>query len=292
MNKVKQYTDSQIKLIMTVAVLLLAFVLLGVGTYAWFTVSRAPEVSEIKVALAATDNFEIAKFTSDSPDGPPSVTFNDMDEAKKEGFDEYCFWGQTVVYDSETNNTITTKSGQYGGIKLPATIDQATGELVSVTFDRGNGEGTPSMRTAGSVKTKSQYEGFGPGYYITDDEFEYPCAAIYKIWLRTNITGNISATVDMQKLKEDLGDDVLGVSMIIEASEATSGGTYTLEGGTVQCGELKASDKPTLVTLTVYLDGERVNALTVAGTQDNEVVDALSLSIKFTNSSIPETAQN
>ena len=62
----KSYVSIKSKLMAAVAMLLVASFMVVSSTYAWFTLSTAPEITGVKTSVGANGNLEIALLDSDS----------------------------------------------------------------------------------------------------------------------------------------------------------------------------------------------------------------------------------
>ena len=62
------------KMMAAVAMLLVASLLMVTSTYAWFTLSTAPEVTGITTSVGANGNLEIALLTTDTYATPANIT--------------------------------------------------------------------------------------------------------------------------------------------------------------------------------------------------------------------------
>jgi len=87
------------KLLAAIAMLLVAVIMTVSSTYAWFTLSTAPEVKGITTTVGANGNLEIALGTFDTVYGSVDVTANEGDSMDKEGKDvkeANITWGNLV----------------------------------------------------------------------------------------------------------------------------------------------------------------------------------------------------
>ena len=92
------------KLISAIAMLLVAVIMVVSSTYAWFTLSTAPEVSGINTAVGANGALEMLLLTTDDN----GFVYHD---GRVDGFDRNTYWGNLV--------DLTKKDGQdYGTDKI------------------------------------------------------------------------------------------------------------------------------------------------------------------------------
>lgn len=223
------------KLMAAGAMLMISAVMLTSASFAWFTVSTAPEISDIDVTMEATKNLEIAKAT-DKTTAPSEVTVNDSDSEAK--------WGAKV-----TSFT--------GTLQFPATVD--SNAIKTVQYDAGG-------RTNGLIAATAPTDlAAGVGYYTADIKqgdtellADAKVAAVFGVWLRSNIATDVTATVtdaDGVAVDSKWGVIVANASGVPYASN-----TIAL-----------TADTATLVQVIIYVDGEQVKAADVdtAMTIDN-----------------------
>lgn len=100
MNKKKTTYSIRGKLVSAACMLLVAVIMVVSSTYAWFTLSTAPEVSGIQTAIGANGALEMALFTGDEPkDGVVNTT---------DWLTKNQYWGNLVdLSDGYGLNTIT-----------------------------------------------------------------------------------------------------------------------------------------------------------------------------------------
>ena len=118
------------KLVAAVAMLLVASVLMVSSTYAWFTLSTAPEVTGITTSVGANGNLEIALLTTDTYDNLTSISSAVGDSTVKKGATgSNITWGNLVDL-SDTSYGLT-------GIKLmpaAANLNAETGKLSTASL--------------------------------------------------------------------------------------------------------------------------------------------------------------
>ncbi len=115
----KSFLNIKSKLMAAVAMLLVAFFMVISSSYAWFTLSTAPEVTGIYTAVGANGNLEIALWSETIPDS----TVNDSTKAL---VDRNLTWGNLIDLNHEA----------YGLSKvslLPARLNIGSSETVATT---------------------------------------------------------------------------------------------------------------------------------------------------------------
>lgn len=232
MDRETNKNSIKMKLLGAIASLGIASVLLVTGTLAWFTVSTAPDVTQIRVNVTTTQNFEIARATTGKDAPPEEVSSNDMSITVKDNT-----WGQTVTFGEETDEI---------EINLPVTIDGGT--LQTVTFDETSG------RTNGLTEISEPSEmNEGVGFYEYEEK---KCAAVMGIWLRTNTTGEITASIGEITVEggREFNPEAIGVAIKL----GESGEFIPMEGSgsDVSLGTLEASREGTYGEIVVYMNGD------------------------------------
>ena len=130
------------KLISAVCMLLVAVIMVVSSTYAWFTLSTAPEVTGISTAIGANGALEIWLNRSDENDDINATPGNLVDLGDGiYGLSSIKLLPSTAIFGTDGENT-TLGSGllsyaTYGPDGRP-TIDTATNTAVTGTFDKDN----------------------------------------------------------------------------------------------------------------------------------------------------------
>lgn len=148
------------KLIASALSLALAFILMTSASFAWFTVSTAPEIAKMDVDITATTNLEIAKATTNLTSPPNEVTTDD--------------------HSSETNWGARISSFS-GHLEFPATATNAG--IQTVHYDAAG-------RTTGLINATSPTSFTeGVGYWTADvtTDTNLQVAVTFGIWLRSNV---------------------------------------------------------------------------------------------------------
>lgn len=161
------------KLIASAVSLAMALVMITSASFAWFTVSTAPEVTFIDVEMAAYKNLEIGVGSS----APAEVKTTDTGKLNH--------WGASVNY-STTAVKLTQMATLDGGTVKTATIDETgrVGALAAASVaTTGTDAGTGDVAVT---------DGATPTTY--KDNKNNLCAAKYNLWLRSNADQTVTAT--------------------------------------------------------------------------------------------------
>ena len=172
------YLSIQKKLIAAVAMLLVASFMVASSSYAWFTLSTAPEVTGIKTNVGANGSLEIALWTGTDPTSGVGDSTKDIDEKNKTwgnqiqlstddqdpyGLDKITLFPARLNVEDGANNTKgiasaplwTPAYGADGRITelvdntLAATYDDTKGSFI------GTGKG---VRAVGSASSMTQQQ--------------------------------------------------------------------------------------------------------------------------------------
>ena len=161
------------KLFVSVMSLVMAIVLMTSTSFAWFTVSTAPEVSDIDVTMTATKNLEIAKAGSNMTTPPAEVAVGDAGTETKWGAKITTFAG-TVDFPAINSSGIKTISYDASG--------RVNADYVAAT--------APNALTD------------GVGYYTADIKYGTntilsgaKVAAVFGVWLRSNVSTTVTTSV-------------------------------------------------------------------------------------------------
>ncbi len=150
-----QYTSIRKKLTAAVAMLMVAFIMVVSSTYAWFTLSTAPEVTGITTAVGSNGNLEIALLPTDGDVTKIGTASTTLDQAAKN-----LTWGnlvdlsdiygldQIVLYPAALNAGQLDENGNvisFGTaiLKTPAygadgRVSEMKENTVTGTYDSGN----------------------------------------------------------------------------------------------------------------------------------------------------------
>ena len=166
------------KLFAAVISLVVATVMLTSASFAWFTVSTAPEINNVKVSMSATQNMEIARVGSSLTTPPANVGDSDS--------------GDQTKYGGLVNDFATV------ALEIPAAIVTGNKNIGSAQYDttgrtKGLVNATTGTLTNGVVEYKADVNGTVGG----NDAKK--CAAGYYVWLRTNTAGAVTAKISTVK---------------------------------------------------------------------------------------------
>lgn len=162
------------KLMAAVAMLLVSSIMMVSSTFAWFTLSTAPEIKGISTSVGANGNLEMALLTSGDTTADIADTFKDLTkitsaagDSSKDLNERNLTWGNLVNLDY----TAADKTGNYYGLDkiqlMPARLNRTTeGNLTA-----GSPLLTPKYGTDGRVGDVNG-QTFSSAKY-TADGFEY-----------------------------------------------------------------------------------------------------------------------
>ncbi len=168
------------KLMATSLMLVISILMMSTASFAWFTISTAPEIKGLETDVVVNDNLEIA-LAGGTATVPNASTGNDAQTGIQTA------WGNIV--------------------DLSATADTADN-----TFDYASVEKTLRPVKLNAAKTGFEYptygadgrvSGFGPCYIVNDTTIQFGnikdgdgnlYAYYVDFWLRTNVAGTISLT--------------------------------------------------------------------------------------------------
>ena len=262
------------KLFATIAMLLVATVMLTSASFAWFTISTAPEISDVKASVTANGNLEIAldageeqaPAASTTTDAGKNETWGNLVDLKE------CFETSQVVLkpvsvtkaDLEAN-TATMKYPHFG---LDGRIDQ----LMDLN------------RLQAADGSKDNFKDFGGVWVFSDNATSKTGASVWAyevdFWLRTNVAGTASLTTakdrDGGQYKE------AGLGSYITDNRTTiklvyDGEAHNVTLGTVSDGKYPLTadaisltvNQPKLIKMFVYLDGTNLTNADFKNTVDN-----------------------
>ena len=164
------------KLMAAVAMLLVSSIMMVSSTFAWFTLSTAPEIKGISTSVGANGNLEMALLTSGTDEA--SSTFADLTKITSAAGDsgkplneKNLTWGNLV----DLGYTATDATGNYYGLDkiqlMPARLNTTNGTALTT----GNPLKTAKYGTDGRVTTVDG-QTFSSAKYTTNG-FEYSTEA-------------------------------------------------------------------------------------------------------------------
>lgn len=169
----KSYGGVKKKLMGAICMLLVASIMVVSSTYAWFTLSTAPEITGISTSVGANGNLEMALLNSESFKTPDSIVSAVGDS------------GRPVTEKNLTWGNLVDLSAGYGldKIKLmPAALNITKGAAGAFTVTPDNLLSTPTYGTDGRVADLSgrtytaKYDGHSWAY--SESDFGYGVRAI------------------------------------------------------------------------------------------------------------------
>ena len=98
-NQPKRRRDIKTKLLAAIGMLLVSSIMMVSTTYAWFTLSTAPEVKGINTAVGANGNLEMALLPENGQVNSITTTVGDSTKAIKE---KNVTWGNLVDLSDST----------------------------------------------------------------------------------------------------------------------------------------------------------------------------------------------
>lgn len=139
----KSYGGVKKKLMGAICMLLVASIMVVSSTYAWFTLSTAPEITGISTSVGANGNLEMALLSSESFATPDTAIKSEVGDSIKDVKLKNLTWGNLVDL-----------SAGYGldQIKLmPAALNITKGAAGAFTVTKNNLLATPTYGTDGRV---------------------------------------------------------------------------------------------------------------------------------------------
>lgn len=132
-SKVKMPGSMRQKLMAAAAMLLVAAILLVSSTYAWFTLSTAPEITGITTSVGANGNLEMALLQSDNHiSGVDKNTYGDMSKITSAVGDSSAATNDVLKSNITWGNLVNLQNEKYGLGKinlLPARLHSVDGKV-------------------------------------------------------------------------------------------------------------------------------------------------------------------
>lgn len=149
MKRTKTRRDIKSKLIAAICMLMVSVIMMASTSYAWFTLSTAPEVKGIQTAVGANGNLEIALLSTDdsynNPDNISSAVGDSSAATGKSAITANITWGNLIDLSHESYglSLITLKpakfmvtNGQFSGEQILAVpMYGADGRVTTVTAE-------------------------------------------------------------------------------------------------------------------------------------------------------------
>lgn len=170
----KSYGGVKKKLMGAICMLLVASIMVVSSTYAWFTLSTAPEITGISTSVGANGNLEMALLNTTSFAKPDEIK-SEVGDSTKTVTEKNLTWGNLV--------DLSDASYGLGNIKLmPAALNIENGAAGAFTVTKDNLLATPTYGTDGRVADLSgrtytaKYDGHSWAY--SESDFGYGVRAI------------------------------------------------------------------------------------------------------------------
>lgn len=169
MKKDRRHRDVKSKLMAAVCMLLVSTIMLMSSTYAWFTLSTAPEVTGITTSVGANGNLEMALLPSDKttvPEALAAITSEAGDgAATKTMVQRNVTWGNLVTLSDPDDAT----NGDYYGLNhivlYPSALNETDGAINVgsgiLSYPQYGSDGRISALSSGTVTGLYNSEGGG-----------------------------------------------------------------------------------------------------------------------------------
>ena len=170
----KSYGGVKKKLMGAICMLLVASIMMVSSTYAWFTLSTAPEITGISTSVGANGNLEMALLNSESFANPDTVIKSEVGDSGKPVTEKNLTWGNLV--------DLSTGYGLDKIKLMPAALNIKNGAAGAFTVTPDNLLSTPTYGTDGRVADLSgktytaKYDGHSWAY--SESDFGYGVRAI------------------------------------------------------------------------------------------------------------------
>ena len=280
------------KLIASAVSLAMALVMLTSASFAWFTVSTAPEITSIKVQMGTSKNLEIANITAtNKTDGPSEVALGDS--ATGTGT-----WGATATFANAA-----------AGIQFPVTgIDSSTKKVQTITFDdtgRVNaGTNVQALTlTDGTMADDGTNTATATVNIGGSKTASYVVASSYTVWLRSNVDqAAISAALGEGTFtfagfvngngNANAADNKMTNSDVIVALKDSSGNFTALTSTAADTGIKLTKNTATKVTVYVLVKGDNIVAADMnhAGTAEDPYPSVSGIKVNFSSNDVPAPA--
>lgn len=167
MKKDRRHRDVKSKLMAAVCMLLVSTIMLMSSTYAWFTLSTAPEVTGITTSVGANGNLEMALLPSDKttvPEALAAITSEAGDgAATKTMVQKNVTWGNLVTLSDPDDAT----NGDYYGLNhivlYPSALNETDGAINIgsgiLSYPQYGSDGRISALSSGTVTGLYDSEG-------------------------------------------------------------------------------------------------------------------------------------
>lgn len=199
-QKIQMPAGIRNKLMAAVCMLLVSSIMMMSTTYAWFTLSTAPEVTGITTSVGANGNLEMALLDA--------TTYNDLSSISSAAGDSSAAPNRTVAQANITWGNLVDLSSGYGleGVSLLPAALNATTAAGQLTVSTSNMLSTPVYGADGRVSETKANTIFG---VYSDNKF------VDKVSVTTTGEGGTETTA----LKDGYGVRAIGVNSDLTMAE-------------------------------------------------------------------------
>ncbi len=224
------------KLMATALMLLVSVVMMSTASFAWFTISTAPELKGLETQVVVNDNLEIALAPAGTAVAMPAVPAADQSGKVQTS------WGNLV----DLSATADTADGSfdYSDTALDKTLRPITlnTEKNGFLFPQYGADGRITSFVACAEDNKYQFGN------IKDNKNNIS-AYYVDIWLRTNVAGNISLALPTEtELDRGTGTNGAGSFFTTAATTANATATQMFADNLRVAWELLGTSAPTYTT--------------------------------------------
>lgn len=219
-KKPKLISSIRAKLVSAVAMLLVAVIMVVSSTYAWFTLSTAPEITGISTAIGANGALEMALNVGDAPKDAPVASDDDENEYwgnlvnltdAKYGLQNITLYPSKLNLDENSNIALdsmlqTPKYGEDGR------VEKLEANTLIGTYDAETGNFTPNELTG--------VRGIGASSGMTDRQLSYRNAGLAAVSAMARAKTKASASLNQN------GSDLASLAVDLSMN---SGATYAIE---------------------------------------------------------------
>ncbi len=261
------------KLMVAVVMLVVSVLMMTTVSYAWFTISTAPEVKGVKTDVTANGNLEMAL---DAGGKVPAASTTGDGATNKTNAEKNKTWGALIQFDDASIEQLKPIALTNGQPQYPVYgADGRIQQLTDLTSSSAGENGIITYSAGGEV-----------------------WAIQLNLWVRTNVEGDIKISTDSKLTSENMAVRVAYAVGAAVTGDPGSAGTFPTTGFTA-IGDAKATTEEralpetTIITsatenaaypvsILIYLDGEQAtNADMTNGGAD---LQTAALSLKLVHS--------
>ncbi len=253
------------KLMAALAMLLVSTIMMTTASFAWFTISTAPEISNIDTTVTANGNLEIALDTTGKK--PAESTTSDS----KADYTDNGLWGNLVDLNGNSEiGKVSLKPVQY----------------TEATATKANPFDYPEYGLDGRIKSLADCTATTTAAGITcyTDGAGDEIAFRVDFWLRSNVAGNISLSGPADRgtgEQAGLGSTLDNALVSVVFHDGTKSTEATLASGNLTASNITSLTANTekLISMYVFMDGDEVTNASL----DN-ATKAVNLNVQFAHS--------